>query len=200
VDISRLDDGGQEFAIRQVGKAIDMAERLGADIVVLHGSAEPIEEHERARRIAQSKLSLSMLSDRAQASSVQLALELLPRTCLGNTADELQMLLADISPEHAGFCLDTNHPADPNQLTDVVKQLGERIITLHVSDYDGIDEKHWMPFRGVVDWGAFANALRDIQYSGAFIYEAQPEGDTTEERLADIESNFQRILAAAAEL
>jgi sugar phosphate isomerase/epimerase len=197
VDISRLDDGGQEFAIQQIDKAIDVAERLGAGIVVLHGSAEPIEEHERARRIAQSRSSLSILSELAQVSGVRLALELLPRTCLGNAADELQMLLSDVPPEHAGFCLDTNHPADPEQLTGIVKQLGERIITLHVSDYDGIDERHWMPFSGVIDWGAFANALRDIQYSGAFVYETNPEGNTMEEKLENIQSNFERILTAA---
>jgi sugar phosphate isomerase/epimerase len=201
VDISRLDDAGQEFALQQVGKAIDMAERLGAGIVVLHGSAEPIGEHERAQRIAQSRSSLSMLCEQAEASGVRLALELLPRTCLGNTADELEILLADLPPEHADICLDTNHLADPNQLTAVVEQLSKRIITLHVSDYDGIDEKHWMPFRGVIDWGAFANALRDIQYSGAFVYETKPEdGDTMEEKLEIIQSNFQRILRIAAGL
>ena len=200
VDISRLDDGGQEYAIQEIGKAIVMAERLGADIVVLHGSAEPIEDDERAKRIAQSKSSLDILSKRARASGVRLALELLPRTCLGNSADELQILLADVSPEHAGFCLDANHPADPGQLVAIVEQLGKRIITLHISDYDGIDERHWMPFCGVVDWGAFANALRDIQYSGAFVYETDPEGDTMEEKLGNIQSNFQRILRTAAEL
>lgn len=198
VDISRLDDGGQEFALQQVGKAIVVAERLGAGMVVVHGSAEPIEADERAQRIAQSKSSLSILSEQAQASDVRLALELLPRTCLGNTADELQILLADVSSEYAGICLDSNHPADPNQLAAIVKQLGKRIITLHISDYDGIDERHWMPFSGMVDWGAFANALRDIQYSGAFIYETKPEGDTMEERLEAIQSNFQRILITAS--
>ena len=93
--------------------------------------------------------------------------------------------------------MDANHPADPGQLPAIVKQLGERIITLHISDYDGIDEKHWMPFVGVVDWGAFANALRDIQYSGASIYETKPEADTPEEMLETIQANFQKILAAA---
>jgi len=200
VDISRLDDGGQEFAIQEVGKAIVMAKRLGAGIVVLHGSAEPIEDDERLKRIAQSISSLKILSEQAHASGIRLALEFLPRTCLGNTADELQAMLADISPERAGFCLDANHPADPEQLPAIVKQLGERIITLHISDYDGIDERHWMPFRGVVKWDALANALRSIGYSGAFIYETQPEeGDTMEEKLEIIQSNFQRILKAAAE-
>lgn len=200
VDISRLDDDGQEFALQEVGKAIVMAERLGAGIVVLHGSAEPIENAERPERMAQSRSSLKILSEQAKMSGVRLALEMLPRTCLGNTADELLMLIDHMSPDYIGLCLDTNHPADPGDLPAIVKQLDERIITLHISDYDGVDEKHWMPFRGVVDWGAFANALRDIGYSGAFVYETSPEeGDTMKEKLEIIQSNFQRILSNAAE-
>ena len=197
VDISRLDDGGQEFSIQQISKAIIMTERLGADLVVLHGSSEPIGENERDKRIAKGKSSLDILSKQAESAGVRLALELLPRTCLGNTADELQILLADLSPNVAGFCLDANHPADHNQLPSIVKQLGERIITLHISDYDGIDEKHWMPFKGVVDWAKFTNALDGIGYSGAFIYETNAEGNSVKERLENIQSNFDLILEAA---
>lgn len=198
VDISRLDDGGQKFVIDQISRAIKMAERLGAGIVVLHGSSEPIGQDERAKRIAMSKSSLDILSKIAQVSGVKLALELLPRTCLGNTADELEILLADVPPEHAGFCLDANHPANHKELPEIVKRLGKRIITLHISDYDGVDEKHWMPFKGVVDWHAFANALRDIQYRGAFIYEANIDGDTMAKKLENVLSNFQRIIMTNA--
>jgi len=199
VDISRLDDGGQEFALEEIGKSIVMAERLEADMVVIHGSAEPIGDDERAKRIAKCQSSLRILGDQAEAAGMPLALEILPRTCLGNTADELEMLLDGIPPEQIGLCLDTNHPAHHEQLPAIVKQLGQRIITLHVSDYDGIDEKHWMPFVGVIDWAAFANALRNVQYNRSFIYETQPEADTMAEKLGIIQSNFQQILSAAGE-
>ena len=195
VDISRLDDGGQECAIEQIGKAIELAERLGADIVVVHGSAEPIGEDERSKRMVQSKSSLCMLTEQVQSAGARLAVELLPRTCLGNTADELEELLDGISPEYAGICLDANHPADPDDLLSIVKQLAQRIITLHISDYDGIDEKHWMPFDGVINWRAFAKALGDIQYSGAFIYETLPAADTTAEKLEIIQSNFEMVIS-----
>ena len=197
VDISRLDDGGAEFAIAEVGKAISMAERLGAGIVVLHGSAEPIDPIERRACITRSRASLRRLGERAESHGIRIALELLPRTCLGNTADELQELLVDLPAEQIGLCLDTNHLANTNDLIPTVKQLSERIITLHISDYDGIDEKHWMPFQGMVDWGGFATALAEIGYTGAFVYETMPEGDTITEKLAIIAANFQRILNAA---
>ena len=197
VDVSRLDDAGCDHALQEIGKAITLASKLGAGIVVVHGSAEPIELAERPKRIARSKDSLSRLVPLAQEANVQLAVELLPRTCLGNTATELQELVADVPTEQVGFCLDSNHLADPRELSDTVRQLGTRIITLHTSDYDGIDERHWMPFAGIVDWGGYANALRDVGYAGAFVYETKAEGNTAVERLAKVHANFQRILEAA---
>lgn len=196
VDISRLEEGGQAFAIEQVRKAISLAARLGVDIVVMHGSAEPIEPERRAERIAQSRRGLRLLGQDAQAAGVRLALELLPRTCLGNNAAELDILLTGVPATQAGFCLDTNHLADPAHVLPTVSQLGRRLITLHISDYDGT-ERHWMPFDGVVDWGGFANALQEIGYGGAFIYEAKLVGETMPEKLANVESNFRRILDAA---
>ena len=136
-----------------------------------------------------------MLTEQVQSAGARLAVELLPRTCLGNTADELEELLDGISPEYAGICLDSNHPADPAALPSIVKQLAQRIITLHISDYDGIDEKHWMPFDGVINWRAFAKALGDIQYSGAFLYETLPAADTTAEKLEIIQSNFEMVIS-----
>lgn len=192
IDISRI-DGGQEFAIDQIFKAMNLAKLLGAGILVIHGSSEPIGD-DRPQRIAQCKRSLSILSNEASKSNIRLALELLPRTCLGNTAEELELLIDGIPQEYIGFCLDTNHPRDPNQLDSIVLKLGKRIITLHISDYDGVNEKHWMPFKGVINWGAFANALSRINYDGAFIYEVDL---SYEGNIEQILNNFQKILDIA---
>lgn len=197
VDISRL-DSGCDFAIQEINKSINMAERLGVNILVIHGSSEPINDNERNQRISKCKSSLSILSEKAESAGIKLALEMLPRTCLGNTADELQILLDDLPVEHIGFCFDVNHSKDHTKIPNIVKQLGSRIITLHISDYDGVDEKHWMPFKGIIDWGAFANALSDIDYSGAFIYEANLEGNTITEKLDNIISNFSDIISVAS--
>jgi len=196
VDISRLDDKS-EFAIQEVSKSINMAERLGANILVVHGSSEPINDNDREQRIAKCKSSLNILCEKARSAGIKLAVEMLPRTCLGNTADELQILIDDLPVDYIGFCLDVNHAKDHTKIPNIVRQLGKRIITLHISDYDGIDEKHWMPFKGLIDWGAFANALSDIEYDGAFIYEANLDGNTINEKLENILSNFNAILSVA---
>ncbi len=193
IDISRI-DGGHEFAINKILKALELANQMDAGILVIHGSSEPIKD-DRPQRIAQCKQSLNTLVNEASKLNIRLALELLPRTCLGNTEEELELLLDGISEECAGFCLDTNHPRDPGQLNDIVRKLGKRIITLHISDYDGIDEKHWMPFKGIINWGDFVNALGSIGYSGAFIYEINL---SKEGNIEDIIENFQKIIEIAS--
>lgn len=46
---------------------------------------------------------------------------------------------------------DTNHLL--KDLTEeFIKNLGLKVVTLHVSDYDRIDERHWIPGKGVNDW------------------------------------------------
>ncbi|MGQ9608786.1 MAG: sugar phosphate isomerase/epimerase family protein [bacterium] len=192
IDISRI-DGGHKFAIDKILKVLALAKQIGAGILVIHGSSEPIED-DRPQRIAQCKQSLNILSNEASKLNIRLALELLPRTCLGNTAEELELLLDGIPEENVGFCLDTNHHRDPSQLNEIVQKLGKKIITLHISDYDGIDEKHWMPFKGVINWGDFVNALGSINYSGAFIYEINllKEGN-----IEEIIKNFQKIIEIA---
>ena len=78
----------------------------------------------------------------------------------------------------------------PQDLARAVRQLGDRLITLHLSDYDGIDEKHELPGQGVLDWKSFMQALRDINYGGPFNYECKIEGETVAARIQTLEDNF----------
>ena len=197
VDISRCDDGGQEYAIAAIAKSVEMAKQLGAGILVVHASAEPIKQTECEQRLAQSSKGLALLVQMAEPLGIRIAVELLPRTCLGNTAEEVMQLVEQYSEKQVGICLDTNHPADVSKLPEYVEILQHRLITTHISDYDGIDEKHWMPFSGVIDWGAFADVLHCISYRGAFIYEVTLDKNSLEAEFENILRNFDRIIAAA---
>ena len=54
---------------------------------------------------------------------------------------------------------------------DFVRAVGKKIVTTHVSDYDFVDEKHWLPGEGKVDWQALVQALKDVGYNGPWLYE-----------------------------
>ena len=122
------------------------------------------------------------------------ALELLPRLCMGNTAADLTAMF-DGFPPVFGACLDVNHlMGQYRELPAVIDKLGTRLITLHISDYDGVDERHWMPGTGVIGWPGVIAALRDIGYHGPFNYEIRRD-DKIEfpARIADIEANYRWI-------
>jgi sugar phosphate isomerase/epimerase len=71
-----------------------------------------------------------------------------------------------------------------------VRSLGSRLIATHISDCDEVDEQHWLPGKGVLDWPAFMQALREINYTGPFTYECKVEGESLVEKLAQLRDNF----------
>jgi hexosaminidase len=190
-DLSSLDGKTQQRARDVIRAAIELAAAVEAETVVVHASAEPIAPSERAQRLAQARASLREVAAWCAAASKRAAIELLPRTCLGNTVDDLERLLEGLDPAIVGVCLDTNHLMDrPQSLAQVVRDLGERLIALHMSDYDGVDEQHALPGTGVLDWASFVHALHEIDYQGPFNYECRIPGDTPAARIAALETNY----------
>ena len=95
-------------------------------------------------------------------------MEDLPRTCLGNcSAEILELLTADPS---LTVCFDTNHLLG-EPIADFVRAVGKKIETLHVSDYDFCNERHWLPYEGKVNWVELVEALEEVGYNGVWMYE-----------------------------
>ena len=112
--------------------------------------------------------------------------ENLPRTCLCRTSDEMLRFLRDIPALRVVF--DTNHSLKEDN-AHYIRAVGEKIVTLHVSDYDFIDEKHWLPLEGKNDWEAILTALEEVGYAGRFLYELR-SGYTYEQ----VAENYRRLL------
>ncbi len=179
--------------------SLEQAAALGARQVIVHGSYEPIAPQDRAARLARARQSLEELAHVCADTGVRLAVELLPRTCLGRTTAELLTLLDGLPPEWVGICIDTNHLMDrAAALPDEVRLAGQRLTALHLSDYDGVDEKHWLPGDGVVAWRPFFAALAEVGYRGPYTYEARLPGETLAERLDTLQRNFAWLSAEAA--
>lgn len=190
-DFSVLDESLFNQAVEHGLKGLQLAADLGAPRVVVHASAEPVEVAERSARLAQASRGLGRLGAWAADHGVRIAVEVLPRTCLGNTITELLDLLEGLDDEVFGVCLDTNHLMDRYQtLPAEIHRLGNRLLATHLSDYDGVDEKHDLPGNGVVDWSGVMKALEAIDYQGPLNYECALPGDTPRERLTALENNF----------
>lgn len=198
LDLSQPDDTLRKVAIRDTAANLCAAAELGATLAVIHPSAEPISDDRRLAHLDASRRSLASLAAIAADLHIRLAVECLPRTCLGNTAAELLSIVGQIEPAAAGVCIDVNHLnlREPD-IRAAVNTLGPRLLTLHCSDNDGEDERHWLPgdARGVIEWPAFLAGLRDVHYAGPFLYELRPltiaDVPTT---LRAIEANYQELV------
>lgn len=169
-DISQTND-----TLRQKAVELNMNDMiLSAKIVspkkfVIHPSAEPIADEERAARIEASKKSLRELASKAKELNIPLLVENLPRTCLGNTSTELLEIINGI--DNTAICFDVNHLLIEPQVSFVQNTIG-KIQTTHMSDYDRKNERHWLPGEGVINWTELLTALIESGYKGPFIYEA----------------------------
>ena len=72
-----------------IGRAAD----VGINKFIVHPSGEPIGNTEREERIGYSMQTLDRLAEIAHKNGAVIAVEDLPRTCLGNCADELLRIL-----------------------------------------------------------------------------------------------------------
>lgn len=158
-----------------IGRATD----VGVTRFVVHPGDGPNEEGPRRQaNLDCAKDALSRLADIAAPYGGVIAVENLPRNCLGRTSAEMLEILD--TNEKLRSCFDTNHLLieDP---VHYVKAVGSRIITTHVSDYDFVDEKHWWPGEGKLNYTAVLNALREVGFAGTWMYEVNLTiGDRTE--------------------
>ncbi len=148
---------------------------IGCKVLVVHPSGEPIEESDRIESMKRSKEFLFKLANIADTLDMKVAVENLPRTCLGRDASDMVELLED---PRLFACFDTNHLLLGTH-TDFIKAISGRIISTHVSDYDFINERHWLPGEGKVNWPELISALEQADYNGPWLYEISRKAEKT---------------------
>ncbi len=203
-DIGSAESDIRERALSEARRQLDRLRMLGGRCLVVHPSAEPIEASERAARLRQSQESLRRLADAVSPDEeAVLAVEILPRTCLGHDSEELLALIEPFDPRCVGVCLDVNHANLREDLVAATRRLGPRIVTTHISDNDGDDERHWLPGKGVIPWREWVEALLATGYDGPLVYElgcrkvADPPG-SMDQMLAALRANAERFLLGPA--
>lgn len=196
IDISKpeLAKGSVEY----LKTYIDKATNIGIDKFVIHASGEPIDDGERAVRMQSAKESLGALADYANEKGAKIAVENLPRTCLGRNSSEMKELLS--ANPNLVSCFDTNHLLCQD-FSEYLDEIGNTVVTLHVSDYDFINERHWLPYEGKIDWPKMLKKLKEIDYKGVWLYELDlvaPNTITRERKLLckDFADNAEAVFAS----
>lgn len=187
IDPALSDPDARKYMFDLQSGLIKAAAASGVDFAVIHPSGEPYKDEERPEKLRYAIDMIGQLTEVATKAGMVLALENLPRTCLCRTHDEMEKFLAAIPDLRV--CFDTNHNlSEPN--ADYIRAVGDKIVTLHVSDYDFVDEKHWFPMDGGIDWRELLSVLEEINYSGRFTYETLPEGKTYD----DLVNNYNTLM------
>jgi sugar phosphate isomerase/epimerase len=190
-NISGLNSSDRKETIDNFKKLIELSAEAGISKVVVHPSSEPINPSDRSICLKLCRESLLELNEKAKNVGLQIAVEDLPRTCLGNSSSELSILIDGI--EGLGICCDMNHMLQETT-EDFISMLGSQIVTTHISDYDRINERHWLPGKGVNNWPQIMSKLAQAGYTGPFVYEVALKQDSGLVTPFDIAENRKMLL------
>ena len=182
--ISSYDEGVRAWAVDEFRQLIKICDRYYAENYVFHSKTGRREE------------GLWELRKPALIRSFREFTEMTRNNiCIENMVGPFPSTVADMQEvlgqvEKGKCCIDMNHFLQ-DKPSDAILALGDRLTTIHVSDYDGVYEKHWMPKQGVNNWMKIIGALETIGYTGAFTYEVgmQTQGYT----YAEIRANYDEL-------
>ena len=89
-----------------------------------------------------------------------------------STHVDLCELVDSLNVPNVGICWDFGH-AHLNTIDQpaALREIGKRLIALHVDDNHGMTDEHLAPYFGTIEWAPIMRALNDIGYDGDFTYE-----------------------------
>lgn len=174
IDPASLDAAVRRRTAEVHAHYVGVAASMGARLAVVHACLEPVEDADRAERLARAKESMAALAEAGAREGVTICVEDLPRSCLGNTSEELSSIVA--SDPRLRVCFDVNHLLKETH-AHFLATLGPKIAATHISDYDFVNERHWLPGEGKIDWPSLMDGLESIGYAGAFNYELGFKGN-----------------------
>ena len=183
-------------AVRETAAALDLAERIPFDVLVVHLGTPASRETPGDNHRASAVRSLEEICALAAARGVRVAVEVIPNK-LSDAAGLAAILDDDVDARHAGICLDFGHAHLMGDVVDAIEAASEHVIATHLHDNRGRDDAHLVPGQGTIDWSAALIAMQKIGYPGTYVMElantGTPAGVLEEARRA--RQRFERALA-----
>lgn len=175
-------------------RAIEVSAILGAKVCVMHPSCEC--------GVKRNITFFKRLQPLAKEFGVKIALEnlyacdangkIIPASC--SAAQDLRALLDGLSDDF-GLCLDIGHSElTGGKTVEIIRELNDKIIALHLHDVDFIRDNHSLPFLQKVDYAPIIEALKEIKYSGDITLEVSLPEHLPQELVED----FVKYMGATA--
>lgn len=186
IDISASDKQWRKESVQYLAEILKRAADIGLDKFVLHsgGITKRLTQKEVDDRLNYACESYAEMAEIADREGGVICVENLPPVCVGKDISEVRKLVS--ADDRLKVCFDTNHLL-PGDAGEFIRAFADKIITLHVSDYDFINERHWLPGEGKQDFQGILSALKDIGYKGPWLYEVTFGQPGVRERLLTCE-------------
>ena len=120
---------------------------------------------------------MGRLAEEGRKNGVVICLENMPMFDFPMAPPKICLDLArEINSPWLKICLDTGHCTTQKvNPADAVRMIGKDMLrALHIHDNDGTNDKHWVPYTGIIDWEDFKKALQDIKFDGCVSLETVP--------------------------
>ncbi|WP_054876151.1 sugar phosphate isomerase/epimerase family protein [Oxobacter pfennigii] len=79
----------------------------------------------------------------------------------------VDVILSEIPSPTLGFCYDSSHDwLTSKNKAELLKKYGSRLAATHISDNDGVVDRHWPPYDGIIDWDKVIDAFPKDTYKG----------------------------------
>jgi sugar phosphate isomerase/epimerase len=109
----------------------------------------------------------------ARREGVEVAIENTPEPypSLMKSVDDFHRFYKDLDDD-IGMVLDVAHANLNSQIRDFLKQFPQKIVHIHVSDNDGINDLHLGIGYGNVNWNHFAKQIKTANYGNLLVIES----------------------------
>jgi sugar phosphate isomerase/epimerase len=197
LSLASVDDEAREHAVSEGIRAIQIARRLPAAVLVVHlglprsQDASPAwNSRDAARR------SLDALRAEASPLGVRLAIEVIPNE-LSRAGSVVHMVEEELEGSNIGVCLDLGHAHMDGDVLDAIETVSGHLIDAEVHDNRRRVDDHLVPFEGTIGWAAALTAIQKIGYDGRVTFEVVSRGTTKETlvRAGKARLRMERLLA-----
>jgi sugar phosphate isomerase/epimerase len=195
--MAEVDVALRRDSVRQAKHIAEIVCRMGAKMLVTHAGGRIPEGTPRSIVEAASFESLTSLCAFCATLGLPVALENTLPVEFGSVAEAITFQ-RKLAPYGVGCCLDTSHANLTGDVAEAVDVLGQKLLTLHVSDNNGTRDEHALPFDGTIDWRSFMAALDRINYAGVFMMEVRGTTDY-KHTVEQIAARFDRLMACRPE-
>lgn len=155
-----------DYRWMMLNRSIEIAGIMEAGIIVIH----PFSTYTFEENVAMFK----QLNEVAKKNHVKIAIENMAGGFF-SYPDSVNELLGALNDENIGFCLDTGHAnlrkEFPTTPVEMIKKCSKYLICLHIDDNLGINDDHFLPGDGNIDFGAILKALNEVNYQGDYTFE-----------------------------